>query len=122
MVSQEEYRTLVARADICLQPSRTAADGDSEGGAPTVILEAQALGIPVVATNHADIPFVVPRPSELVPENDVDALAGALVALAREGDRERSERLEEARAFVVERHAAEVTAAAVEAVYDEALS
>lgn len=122
MVSQEEYRTLVARADVCLQPSRTAADGDSEGGAPTVILEAQALGIPVVATTHADIPFVVPRPSELVPENDVDALAGALVALALEGDGERRERLEEARAFVVERHAADVTAAAVEAVYDEALA
>lgn len=122
MVAQEEYRALVARADICLQPSRTAADGDSEGGAPTVILEAQALGIPVVATSHADIPFVVPRPSELVPENDVDTLARALVALALEGESERRERLEEARAFVVERHAAEVTAAAVEAVYDEALA
>jgi glycosyltransferase involved in cell wall biosynthesis len=87
-----------------------------------VILEAQALGIPVVSTTHADIPFVVPRPSELVPENDVDALAAALVSLAHEGDAERRERVEEARAFVVERHAAEVTAAAVEAVYGEALA
>jgi glycosyltransferase involved in cell wall biosynthesis len=122
MVSQEEYRSLVTRTDVCLQPSRTAADGDTEGGAPTVILEAQAVGIPVVATRHADIPFVVPRPAELAPENDVDAVADALVAVAAESDEDRRERLAEARAFVAERHAAEVTAAAVEAIYDEALA
>jgi colanic acid/amylovoran biosynthesis glycosyltransferase len=122
MVSQDEYRRLVTRADVCLQPSRTAADGDSEGGAPTVILEAEALGIPVVATLHADISFVVPRPHELAPENDVDAVADTLVAVALEGDGERRARLEEARAFVSERHAAGVTAAAVEAIYDEALA
>jgi glycosyltransferase involved in cell wall biosynthesis len=122
MVSQEEYRGLVTMTDVCLQPSRTAADGDTEGGAPTVILEAQAIGIPVVATRHADIPFVVPRPAELAPENDVDAVAEALVAVAVEGEEARRARLEEARAFVAERHAADVTAAAVEAVYDEALA
>lgn len=122
MVSQEEYRGMVARTDICLQPSRTAADGDSEGGAPTVILEAQALGIPVVATRHADIPFVVPRPLELAPENDVEAVAERLVAAALEDDAARQARLREARAFVAERHSADVTAAAVEAIYDEALA
>jgi colanic acid/amylovoran biosynthesis glycosyltransferase len=122
MVSHDEYRALVSRTDICLQPSRTAADGDSEGGAPTVILEAQALGIPVVATRHADIPFVVPRPLELAPENDVEAVAETLVAVALETERDRRDRLEEARTFVAERHAADVTAAAVEAIYDEALA
>src|SRR5439155_13466167 len=84
MVSHTEYRELVAGAHVCLQPSRTAADGDTEGGAPTVILEMQALGIPVVATRHADIPFVVPRPEELAPEGDVDALADALCRVAGE--------------------------------------
>jgi glycosyltransferase involved in cell wall biosynthesis len=33
-------------------PSVTASSGDSEG-LPTVILEAQAMGVPVVATEHA---------------------------------------------------------------------
>jgi len=122
MVAQEEYRHIVSRADVCLQPSRTAADGDSEGGAPTVILEAQALGIPVVATQHADIPFVVPRPHELVPEHDVESLTQALVAVACESDAERRARVDEAREFVVGRHSAAVTAAGVEAVYDEALA
>lgn len=47
------------RAHLLIVPSRTAPDGDTEGGAPTVLLESQAMGLPVVSTRHADIPFVV---------------------------------------------------------------
>jgi len=47
------------QADIFIQPSITAKDGDTEGGAPTIILEAQAAGVPVLSTYHADIPEVV---------------------------------------------------------------
>jgi colanic acid/amylovoran biosynthesis glycosyltransferase len=122
MVSHDEYRQLMGRADVCLQPSRTAADGDTEGGAPTVILEMQALGIRVVATRHADIPFVVARPAELRDEGDVDGIADQLVAVAEEDEAVRQARAEEARAFVAERHSAVVTAAAVETVYDEVLA
>jgi colanic acid/amylovoran biosynthesis glycosyltransferase len=122
MVSLARYRDLVARAHVCVQPSRTATDGDSEGGAPTVILEMQAMGVPVVATRHADIPFVVPRPEELAREDDIDALAGTLCRVASESDEERRARVREARAFVERRHDAAVTAAAVEDVYDEVLT
>ena len=45
--------------DILLAPSVTAANGDGEGGAPTTILDAQALGTIVVGSTHADIPFLV---------------------------------------------------------------
>lgn len=48
----------MARAHVLVAPSQTAPDGDTEGGAPTVLLEAQASGLPIVATRHADIPFV----------------------------------------------------------------
>ena len=60
----------------------TAADGDSEGGAPTILLEAQAIGTPIVTTRHADIPHVVPAGPGvwLCDEHDVDALGRALVA------------------------------------------
>ena len=85
-----------------------------------MILEAQAVGLPVVATRHADIPFVVPRPDELSPEGDADSVAARLLSVVTERDSERRSRLAEARAFVEERHAAAVTAAAVEAIYDEA--
>jgi len=83
------YIAEMDKADIFLHPSVVAASGDTEGGAPTVILEAQALGIPVVSTRHADIPYVtVPDESALlVPERDAEALAAALVYLIKNPDR-----------------------------------
>lgn len=76
------------RAHVFLHPSITASDGDTEGGAPVSILEAQATGLPIVATTHADIPEVTrPNSSELVPERDVDALAAALSRVALQPER-----------------------------------
>jgi colanic acid/amylovoran biosynthesis glycosyltransferase len=71
-------------AHIYLQPSRTAPDGDAEGGAPTALLEAQACGLPIVSTRHDDIPFVVRENDSalLAPEGDEDAVAAHLASLA----------------------------------------
>ena len=71
-------------AHLFLSPSVVAADGDTEGGAPVTIIEAQATGLPVLATTHADIPAVtVPgRSAHLVPERDADALEARLEWLA----------------------------------------
>jgi colanic acid/amylovoran biosynthesis glycosyltransferase len=121
MVSYGDYQELMRRAHVALQPSRTAPDGDTEGGAPTVIIEMQATGVPVISTQHADIPSVVARPGELVPENDVEALAGALVEVASLTAGEWLERAREARALMEGEHDARITASALEAVYDEAL-
>ena len=67
-------------AHIYLQPSVTAQNGDSEGGAPTTLLEAQACGVPVVSSLHADIPEVVLDGTSgfLVPERDSAAIADRL--------------------------------------------
>lgn len=72
-------------AHILLQPSVTAKDGDSEGGAPTVLLEAQSSGLPIVSTCHADIPEVVldGKSGFLVPERDSLALAEKLEYLIK---------------------------------------
>ncbi|MCU4800375.1 glycosyltransferase [Halobacteria archaeon HArc-gm2] len=76
----ESYLKEVRNCDLLLAPSKRASTGDSEGGAPTVLLEAQASGKPVVATTHADIPYVVEDGSAglLVTPGDVESLAGAL--------------------------------------------
>jgi len=71
---------------VFIHPSVTAGDGDSEGGAPTVLLEAQAIGTPIVTTRHADIPHVVPEGPGvwLCAERDVEALGRALIAALRQ--------------------------------------
>jgi len=77
------------RCDLFLHPSVVDREGRGEGGAPTTIIEAQALGMPVVSTYHCDIPNVT-LPGEsalLVPERDVVALTDALRTLVEEPGR-----------------------------------
>lgn len=73
---------------LFLQPSITAQDGDTEGGAPVSIIEMLATGMPVVATTHCDIPEVVgPAFSQLLaPERDVVKLAGCVQSLLDKPD------------------------------------
>jgi colanic acid/amylovoran biosynthesis glycosyltransferase len=82
-------RAAMQTHDLLLQPSRVARDGDSEGGAPTVLLEAQACGLPILSTTHADIPYVtVPGESSwLAPEGDAESLAGLVLQAAGEAER-----------------------------------
>ncbi len=54
----DKYIEELRKATIFLHPSHTAPDGETEGGAPTTIIEAQALEIPIVSTTHADIPNI----------------------------------------------------------------
>jgi colanic acid/amylovoran biosynthesis glycosyltransferase len=88
-LSHQDYLREMQQADIFLHPSVVAANGDSEGGAPTVILEAQALGMPVLSTYHADIPNItIPGESALlVPERDTDALINGLIYLLEHQER-----------------------------------
>ena len=75
----------LARASVLLYPSVTAADGDTEGGAPVALIEAMASGLAIVSSYHADIPSVAPdgRCALLFSERDVDGLAEGLDTLLR---------------------------------------
>jgi colanic acid/amylovoran biosynthesis glycosyltransferase len=70
------------RAWLLAAPSVTAGDGDSEG-LPTVVCEAAAAGLPVVATRHSGIPEAVSEGETglLSPERDVALLARNLSLL-----------------------------------------
>lgn len=86
-LGEEDVGRWMTRAAMLAAPSVTARDGDAEG-LPTVILEAAASGVPVVATHHSGIPEAV-RDGEtgfLVPEHDAGALAARIGLLLESGD------------------------------------
>lgn len=68
-----------------VQHSLRCPSGDQEG-TPVALIEAQMAGVPVVSTRHAGIPAVVEhgRTGLLVDEGDVNAMAEAMIRLARD--------------------------------------
>jgi colanic acid/amylovoran biosynthesis glycosyltransferase len=87
-VPPREIPTAMAAADLLVAPSKVASSGDKEG-MPTVIREAMASGLPVLATRHAGIPEMVEdgREGLLVAEGDPAALARAIRAAADSPER-----------------------------------
>ena len=55
---EDAVRRMVARSDILVQPSVVAPDGDIDG-IPNTLIEAMALGVPVVTTAISGIPELV---------------------------------------------------------------
>ncbi len=110
----------IVRADVVVAPSRTAADGDCEGGAPVVLLEAMALGTAVIGTNHCDIPFVLAEGANgaIVPEGDVQRLAAALRGI-RDDDEAAAKRIAAGWRDVATRFDARQQGHALAAIYRE---
>jgi colanic acid/amylovoran biosynthesis glycosyltransferase len=81
---------VLEKSQVFLHPSMHAPSGDCEGGAPVVLLDAQANGMPVIATRHCDIPSEVAHGESglLTEEGDVEALSAAILAFAEMGDSE----------------------------------
>lgn len=73
---QEQIKEAMTAADILLAPSVTAQDGDQEG-IPVSLMEALALGMPVLTTRHSGIPELVQdgKSGFLLEERDIDSLA-----------------------------------------------
>ena len=109
---REALLELYPRASVLVAPSVVGADGNRDG-LPTVLIEAVALGVPVVSTDVTGIPELVEdgRTGLLVAQHDPPALAAAIgrlladragaAALAAAG-RERVERRFDLRANVAQ--------------------
>lgn len=86
-VTGELRRRWLAAADVVVVPSRVLPSGRTEG-APTVLFEALAAGLPVVASDVGGARELVREDNGiLVPPGDAPALRGALEALARDASR-----------------------------------
>jgi colanic acid/amylovoran biosynthesis glycosyltransferase len=118
----QSYLKEFETADLFIAPSKTSIKGETEGGAPTTILEAEARGLPVVATRHADIPFVLPEDYPyLANEADPHDLARAIKGVL--DDRARWPQIARAGRKHVERfHDLKVTTQSLEKHYDRLLS
>ncbi len=78
------------KADIFLLPSVTAKNGDKEG-LPNVILEAQAMKLPVISSKHTGIPEAVLDgvTGLLVPEREIEGMTRSLENLIRSPSKRR---------------------------------
>ncbi len=81
-LDEEAVSAQMRQSVLLAAPSLTARDGDAEG-LPTVVLEAMASGLPIVASDHSGNPEAVEdgQTGFLVPERDSMALADRLVLL-----------------------------------------
>jgi glycosyltransferase involved in cell wall biosynthesis len=106
------------RAWLLAAPSVTARDGDAEG-LPTVLCEAAAAGLPVVATRHSGIPEIVAdgETGLLSAEGDVAALARNISTLLASPER-RQAMSSSARQRAERRFDLRVQSARLERLYD----
>ena len=85
--ASNEHLKYLLDSDVFIHPSITDLKGNKEG-IPGAIVEAMSMGLPVISTYHAGIPEIIKhlQTGFLVNENDIDALANAIVTLAEQPD------------------------------------
>jgi colanic acid/amylovoran biosynthesis glycosyltransferase len=120
--SQDAVRRHLGCARICVVPSITASNGDSEG-LPMIVAEAQAMGVPVVGTRHAGIPegIVDGFRGMLSEEGDVHGLARNIARLLNDEDLHADLRLRGIQ-FVRDRFNLRKQTLALESIYDAVAS
>jgi glycosyltransferase involved in cell wall biosynthesis len=112
---RHDVHRIMAALDVFVLPSVNEGQG-------RVLLEAGAAAVPAVATSVGGVPDVVVHGHTglLVPPRDPDALADAIVTLARDPDRRRAMG-QAARAVVVPSYSLDAMVRQVEALYERLL-
>ncbi|MBI1878352.1 MAG: glycosyltransferase [Chloroflexi bacterium] len=120
--SNVEVKEELERCHLLVQASATTADGYHDG-APVTLLEAQAVGMPVIGTLHAGIPeeIVDGETGFLVPEKDVDALAAKMMFLVEHAEIW-NEMGKKGRRFMEQHFNVRVETKKLEEIYEQALA
>lgn len=81
-IDYDELYSFLKEFQVFIHPSCYSNTMDCEGGAPVVLLDAQATGMPIISTTHCDIPEEVinGKTGILVPEKNIDKLAEEIKA------------------------------------------
>ena len=106
--------------DVFIHPSCYSSNRDCEGGAPIVLLDAQACGLPIISTTHCDIPDEVihNKTGLLTPEKDVDALTNSIVHFYKMNDAEYKMYSEAARKHVEQNYSIRDNAYSLKQIYN----
>lgn len=117
--SAHEVAELLRNTDVFLAPSVTAHNGDREGGL-TVVKEASACGLGIVASAHGGIVDIVEheRTGLLAPERDVSRLGAYLLRMSRDPS-ERADFGRAARAKVEREYNHSIQMRVLEEIYDD---
>ena len=106
---------------VFIHPSCHTEERDCEGGAPVVLMDAQATGMPVISTYHCDIPDVVVdnHTGILVKEKDIYGLTEAINRFYFMKDNEYDKFCENAREHIEKNYNSQDNANILKNVYDD---
>lgn len=101
-MEQADVRKSLERADVFILPCVTENNG-MQDGIPVVLMEAMAMGIPVISTIVSGVPELVQDGSGiLVEQRDSEELSTSIIKLMNVTDKEKEEMGKRGRAIVVE--------------------
>lgn len=122
-IDNRQFHAFLGNFDVFIHPSCYAADRDCEGGAPVVLLDAQATGLPVIATTHCDIPAEVVHEHTglLSPERDIRSLAASIGRFYQMEDAEYQQYSQHARRHIEQGFNVRATGERLSRLYREVL-
>jgi colanic acid/amylovoran biosynthesis glycosyltransferase len=123
-VDPGQLHDLMRDYHVFIHPSCYSQNMDCEGGAPIVLLDAQATGLPVISTTHCDIPDEVSHglTGLLSPEKDVESLAKSIEIFYHMGQDEYDEFSVRARLHVSRTYDIRSNAKKLRQLYQEIIS
>lgn len=123
-----QVHQFLSRFHVFIHPSCYAQNRDCEGGAPIILLDAQATGMPVIGTTHCDFPFAVKDgvAGRLSPEKEIRPLKEAIGFFYSQGAEEYSAWSQNARGYIAKnfdiRHSSKLLADVYKNLIDQEVS
>ncbi|MCC6385085.1 MAG: glycosyltransferase family 4 protein [Bacteroidia bacterium] len=123
-IPSSELHNFLKDYDVLIQPSTYSKTRDCEGGAPVIILDAQATGMPVISTWHCDIPDEVIHNATglLSDERDVESLTNSIRVFYKMGEEEYLRYSRNARVHVRNHYDIKETSVQMDHIYKKFLS